>query len=71
MMNIQLVLETFESISSCTVREVYVWMKEVTSLIHMHSMQVAAVDPRKIVFASFGIVPSQSCMCKVYCSLVD
>ena len=36
LLNIKLVLETFESIFFVLVHEAYVWMKGVTSLIHVH-----------------------------------
>ena len=34
---------------SCSVHEAYAWMKEVTFLVHVHSMQLAAVNLRKLV----------------------
>ena len=34
------------------------WRKKWLPLIHEHLMQVAAVNSRKIIFASFAIVPS-------------
>ena len=52
MLNINLVLETCVSISSCFVHEAYVWMKVVTSFNSWHLMQVAAVDSRKSMLLS-------------------
>ena len=49
MLNINLVLETCVSISSCFVHEAYVWMKEWLPLIHVHLVKVAAVNLRKLV----------------------
>ena len=47
LLNIKLVLETFESIFFMLAHEVLVWWKEWLPLIHVHLMQVATVDSRK------------------------
>ena len=49
LLNIKLVLETFESIFFMLAHEVFVWWKEWLPLIHVHLVKVAAVNLRKIV----------------------
>ena len=49
LLNIKLVLETFESIFFMLAHEVFVWWKEWLPLIHVHLVKVAAVDLRKLV----------------------
>ena len=39
-------------------------------MIHVHLVQVAAVNSRKYIFASSGIISSQSCMCEVCYGLI-
>ena len=71
MLNINLVLKTCVSISSCFVHEAYVWMKEVTSL-DSHAFDVSCRrEFEKVCFTSSGIIPSQSCMCEVFYGLID
>ena len=69
MLNINLVLETCVSISSCFVHEAYVWMKVVISLIHVHMMQVAAMNLRKIVLFSWNHSKLVMHTCEVFCGL--
>ena len=45
--------------------------KEWLPLIHVHLMQVAAVNLRKHVSTSSGIIPSQLCTCEVFHGLLD
>ena len=49
LLNIKLVLETFESIFFMLAHEVFVWWKEWLPLIHVHLVKVAAVNLRKLV----------------------
>ena len=49
LLNIKLVLETFESIIFMLAHEVFVWWKEWLPLIHVHLVKVAAVNLRKLV----------------------
>ena len=49
LLNIKLVLETFESISFMLAHEVLVWWKEWLPLIHVHLVKVAAENLRKLV----------------------
>ena len=49
LLNIKLVLETFESIFFMLAHEVLVWWKEWLPLIHVHLVKVAAVNLRKLV----------------------
>ena len=52
LLSIKLVLETFESIFFMPAHEVFVWWKEWLPLIHVHLMQVAAMDSRKSMLLS-------------------
>ena len=49
LLNIKLVLETFESIFFKLAHEVLVWWKEWLPFIHVHLVKVAAVNLRKLV----------------------
>ena len=49
LLDIKLVLETFESIFFMLAHEVFVWWKEWLPLIHVHLVKVAAVNLRKLV----------------------
>ena len=61
MLNINLVLETCVSISSCFVHEAYVWMKVVTSFNSCASDASCRRGFEKVNVASSGIIASQSC----------
>ena len=62
MLNINLVLETCVSISSCFVHEAYVWMKVVTSFNSCASDASCRRGFEKVNVVSFGIIPNQSCI---------
>ena len=62
MLNINLVLETCVSISSCFVHEAYVWMKVVTSSNSCASDVSCRHEFEEDCFVSFGIIPNQSCI---------
>ena len=62
MLNINLVLKTCVSISSCFVHEAYVWMKVVTSPNSCASDASCRHEFEKVCFASSGIIPNQSCI---------
>ena len=49
LLNIKLVLETFEDIFFMLAHEVFVWWKEWLPLIHVHLVKVATVNLRKLV----------------------
>ena len=49
LLDIKLVLETFESIFFMLAHEVFVWWKEWLPLIHVHLVKVAAENLRKLV----------------------
>ena len=49
LLDIKLVLETFESIIFMLAHEVFVWWKEWLPLIHVHLVKVAAENLRKLV----------------------
>ena len=71
LLNIKLVLETFESICSCYLMKHMFGCKKWLPLVHVHLMQVAAVNSRKLVFSSSVIIPSQACTREVYYGLRD
>ena len=71
LLNIKLVLETCVSIFFIPVHEVYVWMKEATSLDSRAFDVSCRREFEKVCFASFGIIASQSCMCEVFYGLKD
>ena len=62
LLNIKLVLETFESIYFMPVHEVYVWIKEVTSFNSCASDASCRRGFEKVNAVSFGIIPNQSCI---------
>ena len=62
MLNINLVLETCVSISSCFVHEAYVWMKVVIFPNTRAFGESCRREFEKVSFASSGIIPSQSCI---------
>ena len=71
MLNINLVLETFIGIFFMPRSWSICWMKEVT-FFDSRAFDVSCRRGfEKVSFVSSGIVPSQSCMCKVYYGLVD
>ena len=68
MLNINLVLKTCVSISSCFVHEAYVWMKVVTSSNSRASDASCRRGFEKVNVASFGIIPkSVMHTCEVFC----
>ena len=71
LLNIKLVLETFESIFFMLAHEVLVWWKEWLPLIHVHFDVSCRREFEKVCFASSGIIPSQSCACEVFYGLID
>ena len=71
MLNIKLVLETFEGIFLVLAHEVYVLMEEVTSSSSRAYDASCRHELEKVCLASSGIIPSQSCMCEVFCGLLD
>ena len=71
LLNIKLVLETFESIFFMLAHEVFVWMKGVTSFDSRAFGESCRREFEKVSFASSGIIPSQLCMCEVFYGLLD
>ena len=71
LLNIKLVLETFESIFFMLAHEVLVWWKEWLPLIHVHFDVSCRREFEKVCFCSFGIIPSRSCTCEEFCGLLD
>ena len=71
LLNIKLVLETFESISFMLAHEVLVWWKEWLPLIHVHFDVSCPREFEKVCFCSFGIIPSRSCTCEEFYGLLD
>ena len=71
LLNIKLVLETFESIFFMLAHEVFVWWKEWLPLIHVHFDVSCRREFEKVCFCSFGIIPSRSCTCEEFCGLLD
>ena len=61
LLNIKLVLETFESIFFVLAHEVYVLMEEVTSSNSRAYDASCRREFEKDCFVSFGIIPNQSC----------
>ena len=61
LLNIKLVLETFESIFFMLAHEVLVWWKEWLPLIHVHFDVSCRREFEKVCFCPFGIIPNQSC----------
>ena len=62
LLNIKLVLETFESIFFMLAHEAYVWMKVVTSFNSCASDASCRRGFEKVNVVSFGIIPNQSCI---------
>ena len=70
LLNLKLVLETFESIFFVLPREVYVLMEEVTSSNSRAYDASCRRESKKVCFASSGIIPSQSRMCEILYGLI-
>ena len=68
-LNIKLVLGTCVSIFFVLPHEGYVWMEEVTSSDSRAFGASCRREFEKVSFASYGIIPSQSCTCEESCGL--
>ena len=66
LLNIKVVLETFESIFFILSHEGYVWTKEVSPSNSCALDASFHHEFEKACFTSSGIIPSQSCTCEVF-----